>query len=375
MKKINNMKKWMFTIFLIIVAILCTITIAGAAKCDPQEHIFINGKCEKCDELDSTEPKSRYTIVLSKERIKKGETFTATIHLNDTISISEDVSNIQGSIYFDHELVEYVTHNLEEGYNDFDHGYHSSKMRIQFSKTDFTSSAFEVLAGDVMTVTFKAKEHITVDYVKTPIRLESKIYCSTGTYITTNAYEYVFAATEPENPFEDVFETDWYYKSVLWGAENKVVAGLTETKFGPAEVCTRAQIVAFLWRAAGRPEPESKDCPFIDVSATEFYYKAMLWAVENNIAKGYADNQFAPNQTCTRAEMATFLWRVDGRKAVQGESPFIDVTNADYFYIPAIWASQNKIVSGYNDGTFAPYNTIARAETVTMLYRYSNISK
>ena len=88
------------------------------------------------------------------------------------------------------------------------------------------------------------------------------------------------------------------------------------------------------------------------------------------LTKGYTEDKFAPNQTCTRAEMATFLWRVDGRKAVEGESPFVDVTAADYFYTPAIWASQNKVVSGYEDGTFAPYNTIARAETVTMLYRY-----
>ena len=97
----------------------------------------------------------------------------------------------------------------------------------------------------------------------------------------------------------------------------------------------------------------------------------MLWAVENNIAKGYADDKFAPNATCTRAEMATFLWRVDGRKAVEGTSPFSDVAASDYFCTPAIWAAQNKVVSGYGDGSiFAPYNTIARAETVTMLYRY-----
>lgn len=177
-----------------------------------------------------------------------------------------------------------------------------------------------------------------------------------------------------KNPFDDVNENDWYYKAVLWGAENKVVAGISNTQFVPAANCTRAQIVAFLWRAAGRPAATSADCPFTDVASTEYYYEAMLWAVEKGIAKGYTNTLFAPDATCTRAEMATFIWRLEGKHAPEGtENPFIDVDGSQWYASAAQWTYENGIVSGYDleEGkAFAPTNTIARAETVTMLYRY-----
>lgn len=173
------------------------------------------------------------------------------------------------------------------------------------------------------------------------------------------------------NPFKDVAETDWYYKAVLWGADSKIVAGWTSDMFAPAMNCTRAQIVTFLWRATGKPTAAATECPFIDVDSGEYYYKAMLWAVENDIAKGYTTDKFAPDATCTRAEMATFLWRVANKPATNASNPFTDMTAADWYYKPVIWAAENKVVSGYGDGTtFAPGNTITRAETVTMLYRF-----
>lgn len=187
--------------------------------------------------------------------------------------------------------------------------------------------------------------------------------------------EVIAATGEPwKNPFTDVAESDWYYNAVAWGSQSKVVAGLSEDKFAPAASCTRAQIVAFLWRAEGRPEAKTENCPFEDVAASAWYYEAVLWATENGIVYGYSNTQFAPDKTCTRAEMATFLWRMENKEEPKGaENPFIDVADGQWFTKAAQWSYENGIVSGYNqeDGkAFAPDYTIARAETVTMLYRY-----
>lgn len=173
-----------------------------------------------------------------------------------------------------------------------------------------------------------------------------------------------------KNPFADVKESDWYYKSVMWGAENHVVAGLTSTAFGPNVTCTRAQIVTFIWRAMGKPDASSEECTFTDVDETDFYYKAMLWGAENKIVNGYSDTQFAPNATCTRSEIVTFLWRVMGKPAAGSDvNPFTDVSSADFCYNAMLWAVEEGIAKGYTKDTFAPYATITRGETITFLYR------
>ena len=185
----------------------------------------------------------------------------------------------------------------------------------------------------------------------------------------------VIGGEEPwENPFTDVAETKWYYNAVAWGSQNDVVAGMSEDKFAPMANSTRAQIVSFLWRAAGRPEPASTECKFTDVDSSKWYYKAVLWATENNYVAGYTETTFAPNATCKRAEMATFLWRMAGKpEAESSENPFIDVAAGKWYETAAQWTYENGIVSGYDlkEGkSFAPDNHIARAETVTMLYRF-----
>ena len=183
-------------------------------------------------------------------------------------------------------------------------------------------------------------------------------------------------ALEAVNPFKDIEETDWYYKAVLWGADKDIVAGIKEDMFYPRANCTRAQIVSFLWRAEGRPEPASAECKFTDVNSSKWYYKAVLWATENNVVAGYGDTLFAPNATCTRAEMATFIWRLEGEKEpASTDNPFNDVPAAKWYTKAAQWTYENDIVSGYDvDGvkSFAPKGTIARAETVTMIYRLYN---
>lgn len=176
-----------------------------------------------------------------------------------------------------------------------------------------------------------------------------------------------------KNPFVDVMEDTYYYESVLWAIDNKITAGLTWELFGPETACTRAQIVTFLWRMEGSPKTdESVVCTFNDVSEDAYYYDAILWAVEKGIAKGYTEELFAPEVTCARAEIVSFLWRHAGSpEATTQEHIFEDVEQVHYYYEAMLWAVEHGITSGYTETTFAPFNTITRGETVTFLYRYN----
>ena len=131
-------------------------------------------------------------------------------------------------------------------------------------------------------------------------------------------------------------------------------------------------MVTFLWRLSGSPEPKSSKCKFADVKAGEYYYKAVIWAVEKGITTtGSSGNKFNPNGTCTRAQTVTFLWRMADKPEPQAKScKFKDVKSSDYFYKATIWASEKKIVGGYSDGTFKPNDNCLRRQMVTFLYKY-----
>lgn len=172
------------------------------------------------------------------------------------------------------------------------------------------------------------------------------------------------------NPFKDVARKSFYYNPVLWGSAHKVVAGLTNDMFGPNVTCTRGQIVTFIWRALGRPETVNQTHPFTDVETDDFYYKAILWAVENKVTSGYTETIFAPDVTCTRAEIVTFLWRAFGKPAAtSAQHPFTDVKTDAFYYNAMLWAVERGIAKGYTATMFAPYASITRGETVTFLYR------
>ena len=171
------------------------------------------------------------------------------------------------------------------------------------------------------------------------------------------------------NPFSDVADTDWFYVPVIWAYINNVTGGTSETTFGPNDGCTRAQVVTFLWAANGKPEPKSMDNPFIDVADDAWYLKPVLWAVENGITGGVSADQFGPEQTCTRAQIATFLYAAAGKPEVSGKSEFSDVLDTDWFAKPIIWAAQNDVTGGIGDGKFGPNNTCTRAQVVTFLYK------
>ena len=176
--------------------------------------------------------------------------------------------------------------------------------------------------------------------------------------------------TPAENPFTDIRESAYYHDPVLWAVANTVTNGTSDSTFSPDEGCTRAQVVTFLWRAAGKPAPASSESPFSDVKEGAYYYNAVLWAVENGITNGTSDTTFSPDETCTRAQIVTFLWRYEEQPAPAGTSnPFADVKPSAYFGSAVLWAVEKGITNGTSATTFAPEDTCTRAQVVTFLYR------
>ncbi len=176
--------------------------------------------------------------------------------------------------------------------------------------------------------------------------------------------------SEPEKmPFTDVLKDAYYAEAVRWAVENGITSGISDTQFNPNGICTRAQAVTFLWRAAGSPSPESTMMPFKDVPADAYYYKAVLWAVENGITKGTSDITFSPDTECTRAQIVTFLWRSQKSPAIFTANPFTDVDFKAYYIDAVLWAVKNGITSGTSATTFGPDADCTRAQIVTFLYR------
>ena len=169
--------------------------------------------------------------------------------------------------------------------------------------------------------------------------------------------------------FQDVPETQYYALPVDWAVQNNITTGVGGDKFAPNNNCTRGQIVTFLWRAAGEPEPTSTANPFKDVKSSDYYYKAVLWAVENGITNGLNATSFGPNEVCTRAQVATFMWRAQNKPEAAGENPFVDVKSSDYYYDAVIWAVENGVTTGTSATTFAPGATCTRGQIVTFMYR------
>lgn len=176
-------------------------------------------------------------------------------------------------------------------------------------------------------------------------------------------------ALADENPiFDDIDKDAYYYDAIKWAVANGVTNGMSTTEFVPDGPCTRGQIVTFLWRAAGKPAPTTTNNPFVDVNEKDYYYEAVLWAVENGITNGMSETEFMPELTCTRAHGVTFLYRAMG-KAVDAKAEFSDVP-ADAYYAQAVaWAAANGVTNGVSEELFAPDNACTRVQIVTFLYR------
>ena len=229
--------------------------------------------------------------------------------------------------------------------------------------------------GDTVTITvkpdngFKLDELTVIDKNGNELKLTDK---GNGKYTFTMPASKVeikatFVKEVETSPFSDVSTSAYYYEAVKWAQEKGITGGIGNGLFGPNQPCTRAQIVTFLWRAAGSPEPKAMSS-FSDVSADSYYAKAVAWAVENGITTGTGDGKFSPDATCTRAQSVTFLFRAIG-KLVDSKAEFSDVLTDSYYANAVAWAVENGVTNGIGDGLFGPDNSCTRAQIVTFLFR------
>ena len=169
--------------------------------------------------------------------------------------------------------------------------------------------------------------------------------------------------------FVDVSSGAYYAKAVAWAVENRVTTGTGGGKFSPENPCTRGQIATFLWNAAGKPEPQSTINPFVDVRPGDYFYKPVLWAVENQITAGTDKTHFSPAKPCTRDQAVTFLWRSEGKPTATNASSFTDVKAGSFYEAAVNWAVDKNVTSGTSKNSFSPGKTCTRGQIVTFLYR------
>ena len=215
------------------------------------------------------------------------------------------------------------------------------------------------------------------DYAVANVKIDGKSIGAVKSYTfenvsRTHTIEVIFmkANGNPQTGvFVDVATGSYYEDAVDWAVGNGITQGTDATHFSPDGICTRAQAVTFLWRAAGSPKPETRTMPFTDVPAGSYYYDAVLWAVENGIAKGTSDTTFSPNMTCTRAQIVAFLWRSEKSPAAGTANPFADVKSTAYYADAVLWAVKENITRGTTNTTFSPDADCTRAQIVTFLWR------
>ena len=230
--------------------------------------------------------------------------------------------------------------------------------------------------GDTVTITVKPDDGFKLDDLTVTDKNGKELKLTdkgNGKYTFTMPASKVeikatFVKEVETSPFSDVFTSAYYYEAVKWAQEKGITGGIGNGLFGPNQPCTRAQIVTFLWRAAGSPEPKSMSS-FSDVSADSYYAKAVAWAVENGITTGTGDGKFSPDATCTREQAVAFLYRASGSPAVSGGSAFSDVAANAYYADAVAWAEKNGVTGGIGGGLFGSGNTCTRAQIVTFLYR------
>ena len=271
-------------------------------------------------------------------------------------------------------VVTYVEPSSGSGSSSSSRRYDVSAPSVKHG--DVTVSPKTASKGDTVTITVKPDsgyvlETLTVtDKNGNELTLKDK---GNGKYTFTMPagkveVKAVFAKEVKTSPFGDVSTDAYYYKAVQWAQEKGITDGISSNLFGPKQPCTRSQIVTFLWRAAGSPEPKGAASGMTDVVPGSYYAKAVAWAVENGITTGTAEGTFSPDATCTRAQAVTFLARAQNAKAT-GKTAFSDVPADSYFADAVAWAQANGVTTGTSETTFSPDNDCTRAQIVTFLYR------
>ena len=238
-----------------------------------------------------------------------------------------------------------------------------------------TVSTKNAISGSTVTITVKPDDGFKLDDLTVTDKNGKELKLTdkgNGKYTFTMPASKVeikatFVKEVETSPFSDVSTSAYYYEAVKWAQEKGITGGIGNGLFGPNQPCTRAQIVTFLWRAAGSPEPKAMSS-FADVSTDAYYAKAVAWAVENGITTGTGDGKFSPDATCTRAQSVTFLFRAIG-KLVDSKAEFSDVLTDSYYANAVAWAVENGVTNGIGDGLFGPDNSCTRAQIVTFLYR------
>lgn len=239
---------------------------------------------------------------------------------------------------------------------------------------EVTSSHKQAASGATVTLTVKPDQGyvlgtLTVlDSRNKEVKLTAK---ADGTYTFTmpSSDVTVQAVFRARVHFRDVPSGAYYEDAVNWAVANGITNGMTADLFDPNGICTRAQAVTFLWRAAGSPAPKSSAMPFTDVPAGSYFYNAVLWAVENGITKGTSDTTFSPSATCSRAQIVTFLWRSQSSPAAGSANPFTDVSASAYYADAVLWAVKENITKGTSSTTFSPADNCTRAQIVTFIWR------
>lgn len=343
-----------------------TIAISGGTfSSDPSVYVVGNGNTNIV-KRDGSEGAYTYTV-LAKSGLTSGVYLT---NPSGALASNYYVSSTANGVW----TVSYSA-PYSGGSSSYDPTYSVSTP----SKTEHgtvTVSPKSASKGDTVTVTVKPDsgyvlETLTVtDKNGNELTLKDK---GNGKYtFTMPAGKVEVKATFMEdnsmlNFFYDVPNNAYFYEAVKWAVENGITTGVGNDLFAPEQPCTRAQIVTFLWRAAGSPEPKSMSS-FSDVSADSYYAKAVAWAVENGITTGTGDGKFSPDATCTRAQSVTFLFRAIG-KLVDSKAEFSDVLTDSYYANAVAWAVENGVTNGIGDGLFGPDNSCTRAQIVTFLFR------
>lgn len=235
----------------------------------------------------------------------------------------------------------------------------------------------EAAPGDTVTVTVKPDAGYTLQDLIVKDKWGERVAVSEEkgryTFVMPNSavtIEAVFAKTvEWKMPFIDVPSGTYYYDAVVWAVQQEITNGTSETTFEPSAGCTRAQMVTFLWRFNGCPEPSVKNSVFDDVDLNSYYGKAVLWAIEKGITNGTSETTFSPNMVCSRAHMAAFLCRMSEGEAVGNSNPFVDVPANEYYTEPVQWAVENGVTVGTSPTTYSPADPCTRGQMVVFLYR------
>ena len=342
-----------------------TIAVSGGTfSSDPSVHVVGNGNTNIVKRAGS-EGAYTYTV-LAKSGLTSGVYLT---NPSGALASNYYVSSTANGVW----TVSYSAPSSGGGSSSSSRRYDVSAPSVKHG--DVTVSPKSASKGDTVTITAKPDSGYQLDDLTVTDKNGKELKLTdkgNGKYTFTMPASKVeikatFVKEVETSPFSDVSTSAYYYEAVKWAQEKGITGGIGNGLFGPNQPCTRAQIVTFLWRAAGSPEPKSMSS-FSDVSADSYYAKAVAWAVENGITTGTGDGKFSPDATCTRAQSVTFLFRAIG-KLVDSKAEFSDVLTDSYYANAVAWAVENGVTNGIGDGLFGPDNSCTRAQIVTFLFR------